>query len=106
MRHIVMLDGITVCECSTPEQVDIFRAAGLIPDGATITVAPSVDEVKAEASLRIRSRYPLWKQMNVVREGGEPLTEMSAYIDAVRAASDALEISLTADFRADAHWPE
>lgn len=61
-------------------------------------------DIKNEAARRINAAYPAWKQMNVMREGGEALVAMSAFIDVVRAASNALEQSLPADFADDRHW--
>ena len=81
--------------------------------------------IKVEARTRILAAYPDWKQTNMVargvelqdawRQNGEWTTGEQAeaaalqsawtWIKAVRAASDALEISLPADFGADEHWP-
>lgn len=68
----------------------------------TVTAA----DVKAEAARRIEARWPLWKQLNLSREGGIAMDEMHAGIDAIRAASNALEAQdpIPADYRADHHW--
>lgn len=47
--------------------------------------------IKAEAQRRIEARYPMWKQMNIHREGGAALEAMSAFIDAIRSRSNKLE---------------
>jgi hypothetical protein len=66
----------------------------------------TADMVKAEANRRIEAVYPLWKQANVLRQGGPAVETMGAFIDAVRAASDALEaqVIIPADFAADHYW--
>lgn len=66
---------------------------------------PGAENVRAEAARRIEARYPVYKQLNLIRDGGPALADMSSYIDAVRAASNALEASLPIDFASDAHWP-
>jgi hypothetical protein len=60
-------------------------------------------EVKAEAERRILSRFPLWKQLNMIR-AGEDLSE----IDAIRAASNRIERMdpIPLDFRDDKYWTE
>ena len=76
---------------------------------ATYEIQPrpvTADDIRAEARKRIIERYPTWKQLNNIRDGGGELAVMSAYIDAVRASSSVLEIALPADFASDAHWPE
>ena len=82
-------------------------------------------EIKMEARRRILLVFPDWKQTNMVargvelqdawRQNGEwtagEIAEAAAlqtawdWIKSVRAASDALELSLPADFGDDSHWP-
>lgn len=64
-------------------------------------------DLRVEAARRIEARYPIWRQLNVMREGGEPLAAMTAFIDAVRAASDQLEVlePIPGDFASDHRWP-
>lgn len=66
---------------------------------------PTVELIKGEAAARIERYYPGYKQLNVLREGGAALAIMSAYIDAVRAASNRLETEMPLDYRNDRHWP-
>lgn len=68
---------------------------------------PSVTQVKMEAARRIGERYPVWRQLNLMREGGEALTEMGAAIDAIRDASNTIEAMdpIPQDFAADHRWP-
>lgn len=66
---------------------------------------PTVALVKEEAAHRIERHYPVYKQLNILREGGAALAIMSAYIDAVRAASNRLEAEMPLDYRHDRHWP-
>jgi hypothetical protein len=54
--------------------------------------AHCIAAVKAEAERRILERYPLTAQINAIRLG-QPLD----WIDAVRAASDAIEATLPSD---------
>ncbi|MHB1086459.1 MAG: hypothetical protein ACYCZ0_01800 [Minisyncoccota bacterium] len=64
------------------------------------------DHVRQEAERRILARYPIWKQVNVLREGGEALAKMAAFVDGIRAASNQLEKMrrIPADYREDRHW--
>jgi hypothetical protein len=90
-----------------------FAAADFLIIGGFVVpkepVAPIItpEQVKAQAWGRIMARYPDWKQLNLMREGGLALDTMSAFIDAVRAASNALEAlnSIPIDFADDTHWP-
>lgn len=66
--------------------------------------AATIAQVKAEAGRRIEASYPLWKQLTIMRSG-DGLAAMATFIDAVRAASNALEATLPTDYQADAHWP-
>lgn len=63
-------------------------------------------DTKAEAERRIVARYPLWRQFNIIRKGGEALAEMSAFIDRIRAASNRLERlpRIPTDYRDERHW--
>lgn len=77
---------------ATPEEVERMRPK------------PSLAEVKAEARRRIEAAYPLWRQLNIIREGGGALAEMSAAIDAIRDKSGSIEAALPADYRDEKHW--
>lgn len=66
---------------------------------------PGLDDIRQEAARRIEAKYPVYKQLNVIRSGGEELKTMSAYVDAVRAASNDLEGTLPNDFANAIHWP-
>lgn len=70
-----------------------------------VHVAVTAVHVRVEAERRILSRYPIWKQVNLTREGGEDLARMSAFIDDVRAASNAIEDNPTTDYTIDPRWP-
>lgn len=83
----------------------------------------TVEDVRAEARRRILARYPDWKQVNMTARGVELLrkgeanltpaeaTESAAmqaawdWVKAVRAACDALEVSLPSSFADDLNWP-
>lgn len=63
-------------------------------------------DVKTEAERRITVRYPLWKQLNIIRAGGDEVTKMAAFIDGIRAASNLLERNkrIPVNYRDDEHW--
>lgn len=67
----------------------------------------TADHVRAEAQRRIEAQWPLWRQMNTLRADTASIEAMGAEIDAIRAASNALEASspIPADFTSDKHWP-
>ena len=51
-----------------------------------------VEWVKTEASRRIEAVYPLWKQVNILRDGtADEIQAMRVAINAVRNKSDVLE---------------
>ena len=60
---------------------------------------PSVEEleiqriqaIKAKAGELINSKYPDYKQLNIIRVGGSELDEMTAYIDSIREISNEAE---------------
>lgn len=69
-------------------------------------VAPTINarDVKAEARRRILAFAPEWKQLNAIREGD---SELFAKLDAIRAASDALEAMepIPENYKDNEHWP-
>lgn len=74
--------------------------------GLSFRRAATAADVREEASRRILARYPLHKQLNIIREAGEGLAEMSAFIDATRQRCAELEVQapIPATFRDDKHW--
>jgi len=50
-----------------------------------ITVEWDIADINWFAGQHIEKYYPLWKQNNITREGGDNLTTMNTFIDAVRA---------------------
>lgn len=77
-----------------------------VPHQAAPVIAPWA--VNAEAQRRIESRYPIWRQMNILRSGDAVGIEaMGRFIDAIRAASDVLDAMETvpADYVDDKYWP-
>ena len=66
--------------------------------------AEAVEAIKADAQRRITADWPEWKQLNIIRAGGAPLTAMSAAIDAIRAASNAAEAAVASATTADEVW--
>ena len=50
-----------------------------------------VQAIKSKASELISSKYPDYKQLNIIRIGGAELEAMSAYIDSIRKISNKAE---------------
>ena len=53
--------------------------------------AQRIQAIKQKASELINSKYPDYKQLNIIRAGGAELEEMSAYIDSIREISNKAE---------------
>lgn len=60
-------------------------------DDITNARAVLIAEVRAAAGVVIAARYPLHKQVNIMRAGGEEAEAMGVFIDAVRGVSNDLE---------------
>jgi len=65
---------------------------------------PTETDVKTEAERRILSIYPIWKQINILREGGPATVTMGDAIDAIRITSDGLCVALPLDYADDVNW--
>ena len=52
------------------------------------------NQVKSECRANIEATYPLWKQSNIQRDGGTPLTDMGTFIDDYRDQSDVMETAI------------
>ena len=50
-----------------------------------------IQAIKSKASEMISSKYPDYKQLNIIRTGGAELEAMSAYIDSIREISNKAE---------------
>jgi hypothetical protein len=72
----------------------------------TAPLVVTIEMVRTEARRRIELAYPLWRQINLNREGGEAADAMNAFIDGVRAASNALapDDAAIPDDYADNKW--
>ena len=57
--------------------------------------AQRIQSIKAKAAELISSKYPDYKQLNIIRTGGAELEVMTAYIDGTRAISNEAEKSGT-----------
>ncbi len=55
------------------------------------TEAQRIQAIKQKASELISSKYPDYKQLNIIRIGGAELEAMSAYIDSIREISNKAE---------------
>ena len=53
--------------------------------------AQRIQAIKSKASELISSKYPDYKQLNIIRIGGAELEAMSAYIDSIREISNKAE---------------
>ena len=53
--------------------------------------AQRIQSIKAKAAELISSKYPDYKQLNIIRIGGAELEAMSAYIDSIREISNKAE---------------
>lgn len=99
----------------TRGRADLAHLAGWWPSdeyrierGQPVKIGPTLPfsaQVRDEASRRINSLYPTWKQLNILRTGkiDEVLT-MGKYIDAVRTASNRMNPA-PHDYTDDKHWP-
>ena len=54
-----------------------------------------INEIKKTASKLILSKYPEFKQLNIIRLGSDELKEMNTYIDKIREISNAAEKNKT-----------
>lgn len=81
-----------------------------VTDRWTVTRRPLDEQqrsVKAEAERRILERWPVFRQLNIIRKGGKPMEDMGVWIDAVRDAADALIAinPIPLDYTDDKRWP-
>ena len=53
--------------------------------------AKRIQTIKSKAGELINSKYPDYKQLNIIRTGGANLTEMTDYIDGIRTISNEAE---------------
>ncbi|MES2173292.1 MAG: hypothetical protein V4523_05025 [Pseudomonadota bacterium] len=114
--HLALLDGqaagraIVAGDDGRPRLAPVARPTiGQLRERA-------VTSTKREAARRIEAIAPLWRQLNDSRKPGAQADQRFAAIDAIRAASDAIEAEIAAaanakDLRAIdiAHhslWPE
>lgn len=51
-----------------------------------------IQAIKSKAGELINSKYPDYKQLNIIRVGGAELDAMTAYIDSVRDISNKAEL--------------
>jgi hypothetical protein len=55
-----------------------------------------INLIKAKAGQLIEAKYPTYKQLNIIRNGGDELVAMGTYINAIRVISDQAEVDGTA----------
>lgn len=76
------------------ELIKQWLAEGNIPEAqytAEELQAQRIQAIKSKASEMITSKYPDYKQLNIMRTGGAELETMSAYIDSIRKISNKAE---------------
>ena len=64
-------------------------------------------DVKELAGMLILSAYPIYKQLNILSDGGEGCATMGNYISAVRSASEELIAmgKIPPDYQSPKYWP-
>lgn len=131
MKYELRQGDVLVAQFSTPAEVSEASACGLIPEGLDVVAVPSADDVRAEASrrmqalvgarnaehlaiiiangsreairlLRIKAERP-WTSQEAIR--AVELEDLDVMLDAIRAASNAMEPSPPIDFQAPSRWP-
>ena len=70
-----------------PEELDTAMKA--------IDETDRISSIKAKAGELINEQYPSYKQLNIIRLGGQDLEDMTAFIDNIRAKSDEAETNGT-----------
>ncbi len=76
------------------EEYKQWLSKGNIPESEFIEKeieAQRIQAIKSKASELITSKYPDYKQLNIIRTGGAELETMSAYIDSIREISNKAE---------------
>ncbi len=53
-------------------------------------------DIRAKAERQINVVWPIWKQINVLRIGGDKVARMGVDIDAIRAASNVAQAAVEA----------
>lgn len=71
----ISLEEINEMRKPSPEEIEIQR----------------IQAIKSKAGALINSKYPDYKQLNIIRVGGTELAAMTAYIDGIRAISNEAE---------------
>lgn len=75
----IIIDGENISfdkvDWRTPEEIDLRR----------------IQAIKSKAGELISSKYPDYKQLNIIRVNGSELDAMTAYIDGIRAISNKAE---------------
>ena len=98
------IDGLLIAGASSEAEARaILDASAAAPGDPAVSPAA----VKAEAQRRILEAVPEWRQRNALAAGQAEAAAAWAPINAIRAASDALEAMdpIPADYAADHHWP-
>ena len=88
------VNGNTFFPVENCELIKQWLSEGNIPESEFTDAereAQRIQLIKAKASELITSKYPDYKQLNIIRIGGAELEVMSAYIDSIREISNKAE---------------
>ena len=80
-------------EIATQEQFEAIKnvyddQGNIIHVKEDLSIQWELADINWFAGQHIEKYYPLWKQSNITREGGDALTRMNTFINAVRAWSN------------------
>lgn len=92
-RYAALLAGQAEGHEIVPDARGRPQLRSLLPQTVDAAMAACVHAIRQEAARRIDQRFPVWKQVNALRENRDPGFHE---IDAIRAASDLIEQELMA----------
>lgn len=92
-RHAALLAGQANGHEIVPDARGRPQLRSLQPQTVEAAMAACVHAIRQEAARRIYQRFPVWKQLNALRENRDPGFHE---IDAIRAASNLIEQQLDA----------
>lgn len=92
-RHAALLAGQAQGLEIVPDERGCPQLRSLRPQTVEAARSACVRAIRREASRRINQRFPIWKQLNAIRENRDPGFHE---IDAIRAASNFIEDQVAA----------
>jgi hypothetical protein len=90
-RYAALLAGQAEGHEIVPDTQGRPQLRSLMPQTLEAAITAAIQSIRQEASRRIDERFPVWKQLNAIRENRDPGFHE---IDAVRAASNLIESQL------------